>query len=332
MKNTDSTEMADNNTPLPFHTLFTFLKGMCMGIAEVIPGVSGGTIAFITGIYERLLNCIKSFNFSLINRFRTDGIKGLWQAIDGLFLTTLMAGMASGVVIGVFGVTFLLEQYPEPLWAFFFGLIIASAIYIGKQVNHWSMTAIACLLTGAIIAYGITILPMGKGSDSLIITFLAGAIAISALILPGISGSFILLLMGMYTIIIPTIKTALKTFETDAILVLVVFGSGCLLGLMTFSRVLSWTFKHHKTKTLAVLTGFMIGSLNKIWPWRIPLETITTKSGKEKVVRESNLFPTAYEQINGNDAHLIWCVVLFIVGLLIVLGMDYFGTKKELKS
>ena len=308
---------------------FIFLKGMGMGIAEVIPGVSGGTIAFITGIYERLLNCIKSFNLSLFETFKKEGTKGLWKAVDGLFLTFLLAGMAAGVIVGVLGVTYLLEQYPEPLWAFFFGLIMASAVYIGKQIQQWSILNIVLLLSGAVVAYCISVLPMGQGSDSLLYTFLAGTIAISALILPGISGSFILLLMGMYTIIIPTIKTALKTFESDALIVLIVFGLGCLLGLMTFSRLLSYTFKNYKTSTLAVLTGFMIGSLNKIWPWRIPIETITTAEGKEKIIRESNLLPTTYEQINGNEAHLIMCLTLFIVGFFVVLILDYWDSKKE---
>lgn len=309
--------------------LLIFLKGMAMGIAEVIPGVSGGTIAFITGIYERLLNCIKSFDLKLITTFKEEGVMGVWKAIDGFFLLRLLGGMATGVIVGVLGVTFLLEQYPEPLWAFFFGLILASAVYIGKQIDNWSAITVLLLLVGTVVAYGITTLPMGQGSDSLVVTFFAGMIAISALILPGISGSFILLLMGMYTIIIPTIKTALKTFEMDAIIVLVVFGSGCLLGLMTFSRVLSWTFQNHKTKTLAILTGFMLGSLNKIWPWREPLEIITTASGKEKIVTERNLFPAAYEQIAGNEAHLVLCIALFVVGAVLVLGMDYFGSKNE---
>ena len=325
----DNTASNNKQTETAMTHLFIFLKGMAMGIAEVIPGVSGGTIAFITGIYERLLNCIKSFDLKLIATFKEEGVMGVWKAIDGFFLVRLLGGMATGVIVGVLGVTFLLEQYPEPLWAFFFGLILASAVYIGKQIDNWSAMVVLLLLVGTVVAYGITTLPMGQGSDSLLITFCAGAIAISALILPGISGSFILLLMGMYTIIIPTIKTALKTFEMDAIIVLVVFGSGCLLGLMTFSRVLSWTFKNHKTKTLAILTGFMLGSLNKIWPWREPLEIITTASGKEKVVTERNLLPAAYEQIAGNEAHLVLCIVLFVVGAVLVLGMDYFGSKKE---
>lgn len=324
----DAQKQAEEAVGMTTHLLI-FLKGMAMGIAEVIPGVSGGTIAFITGIYERLLNCIKSFDLKLLSTFKEDGIAGVWKAIDGFFLLRLLGGMATGVIVGVLGVTFLLEQYPEPLWAFFFGLILASAVYIAKQIETWSAVSIICLVVGTAVAYGITTLPMGQGSDSLVVTFFAGAIAISALILPGISGSFILLLMGMYTIIIPTIKTALKTFEVDAIIVLLVFGSGCLLGLVTFSRVLSWTFENHKNKTLAVLTGFMLGSLNKIWPWRQPVDIITTPEGKEKIVTERNLFPEAYEQISGNNAHLMLCIVLFVVGAVLVLGMDYYSSQKE---
>ena len=309
--------------------LSLMLRGMAMGIAEVIPGVSGGTIAFITGIYERLLNCIKAVNFSLITSLKEEGIKGIWTAVDGFFLARLIAGMAVGVGIGVFGVTYLLENYPAPLWAFFFGLIIASAIYIGKQIEDWSATKVTGLILGTIFAYGITILPMGNGSDSLLFIFVAGAIAISALILPGISGSFMLLLMGMYTVIIPTIKVALKTFQTDALIVLVVFGLGCLVGLMTFARVLSWTFKNHKNNTLAVLTGFMIGSLNKIWPWRQALETVTTPEGKVKIVTEQNLLPGSYEQMTGNDAQLMLCLALFVVGLVSVLALEFLDKNEE---
>lgn len=300
----------------------TALKGAAMGIAEIIPGVSGGTIAFITGIYERLLNCIKAFNFSLIGTFKEAGVKGVWKAIDGAFLLTLLIGMGTGVVVGVYGVTYLLENYPEPLWAFFFGLIIASAIYIGKQIPQWRAAEFVLILIGAIVAYGITILPVGEGSKSLLYVFLAGTIAISALILPGISGSFMLLLMGMYTYIIPSIKLALKEQDPEAFMVLLVFAVGCLVGLVTFARVLSWTFKNYHSPTLALLTGFMIGSLNKIWPWRVPLEQITTADGELKTITESNLFPAAYEAASGNQANLMLCIVALVVGFVAVFLLE----------
>ncbi|MCH2043001.1 MAG: DUF368 domain-containing protein [Saprospiraceae bacterium] len=314
--------------------LFTILKGAAMGIAEVIPGVSGGTIAFLTGIYERLLNCIKSFSPKLISIFKKDGLKGVWQAIDGNFLIFLFVGMGLGVVTGVLGVTYLLENYPVPLWAFFFGLIIASAIYIGRQIPKWRAVEIIGLIVGTAIAYTITILPVGQGSDSLVFIFFCGAIAISALILPGISGSFILLLMGMYQVIIPTVKTALKTFESEALLVLVVFGAGCILGLATFSRVLSWTFKKFRNPTFAVLTGFMIGSLNKIWPWRHNVKgldedgnMVTDPTLMDKVIESVNVSPMSY---NG-DNYLVLAIVAAVVGFGIVFAFEFF-TKNDNKE
>ena len=233
------------------------IKGMAMGIAEVIPGVSGGTIAFITGIYEELINTIKTvLSPAWLGTLRKEGLLATWQEINGPFLVFLLGGMATGVVLGVFGVTHLLEHYPEMLWAFFFGLIIASAIYIGRQVSSWGVVEILGLLIGGALSYYITVANPAQGSDSLVVIFFAGAIAISALILPGISGSFILLLMGMYTFIIPTVKEALQTFDSGSLMVVLVFALGCLVGLATFSRVLSWTFKHYKKPNLSYINRF----------------------------------------------------------------------------
>jgi len=299
------------------------LKGMAMGIAEVIPGVSGGTIAFITGIYEKLLNSIKAFGPSLLPTFKKEGFSGLWKAINGTFLVTLFFGMALGVVVGVFGVTHLLENYPPAVWAFFFGLIIASAIYVGKQVDQWSVKNIILLIVGALIAYGITVLTPAEGSQNLGFVFLCGAIAISALILPGISGSFILLMLGMYTYIVSeTLREALSTFAPDKLLTMVVFALGCLTGLMTVSRLLSWTFKHYRGATLAVLTGFMIGSLNKIWPWRNPIEWLRDDLGNiilkdglpKKVLMEENVLPSAFD----GDPLTLWVLICAVVGFAVV--------------
>lgn len=282
-------------------TLFIALKGMAMGMAEVVPGVSGGTIAFITGIYERLLNSIKAFGPQAIKAFRADGISGIWEAIDGNFLVALVGGMFVGIVLGVFGISHLLENYPILLWAFFFGLIIASALYIGRQVGAWRITEIIALVIGAVFAYYITVAVPAQGNEALWFVFISGAIAISALLLPGISGSFILLLMGMYTFIIPTVKDALTTFSSESLIVLVVFGLGCAVGLVSFSRILSWTFKHYKNPTLALLTGFMIGSLNKIWPWRIPQQWLVENEAGEYLLQENNyeLYQTAVKQGEG---------------------------------
>ncbi|MEN0047091.1 MAG: DUF368 domain-containing protein [Bacteroidota bacterium] len=323
----------------------TALKGMAMGMAEVIPGVSGGTIAFITGIYEKLLNTIKAFGPELLQSFKVGGVKSAWETINGNFLIALVGGMVFGIVAGVFGITHLLDNYPILLWAFFFGLIMASAIYVGKQVNQWNWNSILAIIVGAVFAYWITVAVPAEGNTALWFVFLSGMIAISALMLPGISGSFILLLMGMYTYIVPTVKNALTTFEGESLLVLGIFGLGALLGLATFSRVLSWTFKHYKNTTLALLTGFMIGSLNKIWPWRIPEQwLIKTEDGQYlapegtldyatyqkslslgeelKLLVEKNVSHNSFEQLTNEPNYLIGAIVCVIAGFSVVLLLE----------
>lgn len=301
------------------------LKGMAMGIAEVIPGVSGGTIAFITGIYEKLLNTIKAFHPSLLGTFKEKGIGGVWSEINGTFLVTLLVGMATGVIVGVFGVSHLLETYPEMLWAFFFGLIISSAIFIGKQVDNWGITQIVALIIGTAVAYYITVASPAQGNEALWFVFLSGVIAISALILPGISGSFILLLMGMYSFVIPTVKTALKTFDPESLMIVGTFAVGCLVGLMTFSRVLSWTFKNYKNPTLALLTGFMLGSLNKLWPWRNVISTRINSKGKEVPFIEQSVLPSNYD----SEPFLVAVIICMILGFLSVFIIEKLGAKNS---
>jgi len=289
------------------------LRGAAMGMAEVIPGVSGGTIAFITGIYERLINSIKSIGFDLIGTFRKDGIKGLWEAVDGNFLLFLIGGMVGGIVIGIFGISYLLENYPPIVWAFFFGLILGSVFYIGRQITAWSWKEIVILIVCATVAFGLTTTLPATGSTSYLYVFISGMIAISALILPGISGSFILLIMGMYTYIVQdTLKGVLSTFALDKIITMVVFGFGCLAGLMSISRLLSWTFAHFKNLTLAALTGFMLGSLNKIWPWKEATQWLEDASGNiildehglpDKILMEDNISPSAYELVTNQSAY-----------------------------
>jgi len=309
------------------------LKGMAMGIAEIIPGVSGGTIAFITGIYEKLINTIKAFGPEAIQGFKNDGIKGFYNAINGTFLINLMVGMLFGVLIGVFGITYLLDTYPEPLWGAFFGLIIASAIVIGRQIKNWDFQKIIAFIIGIVIAYGITILSPAEGSLNPFYIFISGMLAISALLLPGISGSFILLLMGMYTIIIPTLKHFLKTFDAASFFIIAIFASGCLVGLAGFSRVLSWLFKKYKDISLALLTGFLIGALNKVWPWRNVSEIMIKDTGERvsvldytnfskidpetiKIISETNVWFSDYEMSNPYVISTILCTFAAFVAVL----------------
>ena len=301
------------------------LKGMAMGIAEVIPGVSGGTIAFISGIYEELIDTIKAvLGPAIFKGFKTGGIKGFWEAANGNFLVTLLSGMVLGIVGGVFTIVHLLETYPQLLWSFFFGLIVASAIYMGRQVQNWGIGEIISVIFGTILAYYITIASPSQGSESLVFVFISGAIAISALILPGISGSFILLLLGMYTFILPTVKEALKTFDPSALMVVGVFGLGCLFGLATFSRILSWTFKNYRNITIALLTGFLIGSLNKLWPWRNVLEYRTNSKGETVPFLEKSVLPAQFD----GDPQIFMVIVMMVVGFGVILALERFTSQQ----
>ncbi|MDF1696192.1 MAG: DUF368 domain-containing protein [Saprospiraceae bacterium] len=316
------------------------LKGMAMGIAEVIPGVSGGTIAFITGIYEQLINSIKAFGPEALKGFQTHGFKGFWEAIDGDFLVRLIAGMVVGIVIGIFGVSYLLEHYPEPLWGFFFGLILASAVVIARQIENWNVQLILAFVIGVLIAYGITILSPAEGSTHPLYIFISGTLAISALLLPGISGSFILLLMGMYTIIIPTLKDVLRTFDPASLAIIGIFAAGCLTGLLGFSRILSWLFTKYKDLCLALLTGFIIGALNKVWPWRNVSMILDKDSGERievldltnfgnlnpdnyKILSEVNCMPNEYMM---GESLIMWTILCTFAGLI---GVFMLGSAKN---
>lgn len=317
------------------------LRGMAMGIAEVIPGVSGGTIAFISGIYEDLIDTIKSFGPKAIEAYKSNGIRGLWSAINGSFLVFLLGGMLLGLVSGIFGVTYLMETYPEPLWAFFFGLILASAIYLAKQIKSWNVSSIIGIVAGALFAYMITTLAPAQGSLHLGYVFFSGMIAISALMLPGISGSFILLIMGMYGLMIPMVKDLLKTMDFSNIVPIGVFALGCLTGLAGFSRVLSYLFNNYRQTTFAVLTGFLIGALNKVWPWRnitavydkvkntiveIPnSESLALINLEEaKILTERNVFPSEYW---GQQPMVVACVVSLVMGIALVLLLERSSSK-----
>lgn len=288
-----------------------------MGIAEIIPGVSGGTIAFVTGIYERLIAAIKNFLSPMpIKALRTGGVKSLWEVIDGRFLSVLLLGMGLGMLGGIFSISFLLEMYPAPIWGLFFGLIFASIFYIGGKVDYWNYSSLLSFLGGTAIAFFITYLNPGQGTDALWFVFFSGMVAISALILPGVSGSFILLLMGMYTVIIPSVKDAIKTLNPDSLLIVGVFAVGCLVGLAVFSRVLTWAFEKFRDQTMAVLAGFMLGSLNKIWPWRNVVEYRINSKGHRVPLIEDCVLPSNYIQA---PPYRLWVCVMIAIGILVVI-------------
>ncbi|MBV1839713.1 DUF368 domain-containing protein [Photobacterium ganghwense] len=295
--------------------VLTFLKGMAMGAADVVPGVSGGTIAFITGIYDTLLESIRRVNPSLIGLWRREGFKAAFAHINGTFLILLLTGILTSIFTLARVITWMLHTHPIPLWSFFFGLIIISVIHMFKQVSQWGFSRLVAVALGALFAFGITVLhPLNLEPTSLNI-LLAGSIAICAMILPGISGSFILLLLGMYT----PILGAAKTLD---ITTLGLFATGCVIGLLTFSHVLSWVLRNYRDIALTFLTGLMIGTLSKIWPWKQTLTWRTNSSGEQVPLIEQNLSPFSFEQLTGQPALLGYAVLAMIVGIALVWGLE----------
>jgi len=288
-------------------------KGMCMGAADVIPGVSGGTIAFLMGIYEELLNSIKSINGEAFKLLFSGKIAAFWKHVNGTFLVSLL----TGIMVSVFSLArlmkYLLEFHPVPLWSFFFGLILASAIYILKGLDKWSVQNIISLLVGVACAAFICLASPAQTPDALWFVFLSGAIAICAMILPGISGSFILLLLGKYAFVM-TAVTELN------IPVLAVFAVGCAIGIVSFSHFLSWLLKKYYMLTIALLSGFMVGSLLKVWPWKVP--------GAQEGFDYPSL-PGTFEAVTGTDPQVFTAVAFMVIGLAMVLLIEFFAAKGQ---
>ncbi|MGB5645811.1 MAG: DUF368 domain-containing protein [Muriicola sp.] len=296
--------------------LILTLKGIAMGAADVVPGVSGGTIAFISGIYEELITSINQVNLSLLKTLRTQGLAATWKQVNGNFLISIFLGIAISIITLAKLISWLLINQPVLLWSFFFGLVIASIIFVAKGIEKWNLAAFIVLALGAGVAYYITQLPPVENTESLPYLFLSGALAICAMILPGISGAFILVLLGSY-------KTILDAVHERDIAILATVFTGAVFGILSFARLLKWMFQHYKNITLALLTGFIIGSLSKIWPWK---EVLTSKvfDGKTIPVLEKNVSPLSYE----GDPQLLWAILLAILGFLLIFMLEKLAAKK----
>ena len=307
-----------NRTTKDYFTLI--LKGMGMGAADVVPGVSGGTIAFITGIYEELINSIKSINLTAIKLLLGFKLAEFWKAINGTFLISVFIGIGISVFSLAKGLEYLLHHYPILVWSFFFGLIVASAIYVARSIKRWKADTIIGGLAGIVIAYLITVITPAEANTSYWFIFMSGAIAICAMILPGISGSFILVLLGMY-------KFILSAVGDMNIAVILTFLVGAAVGIIAFSNVLSWLLKKYHNTTIAVLAGFMVGSLNKVWPWKEVTQTMIDRHGELKPIAERNILPSTYEQITGHEAWLIGAIVLAVAGFALIFVVEGIGKK-----
>ena len=288
------------------------LTPLGMGAADVVPGVSGGTIAFIVGIYDELIDSIKSINMHSLKLLFTGKITAFWKAINANFLLSLLFGIAVSILSLAKLMTYLLTNEPVLVWSFFFGLVLASTWFVSKDIKERNWKTILGFIAGVVIAYYITIATPAETSTSLLFIFLCGAIAICAMILPGISGSFILVLLGKYFYIMEAVN------KLDLI-VLGVFAFGALLGITSFSRVLSYALKHFRNITLSVLTGFMLGSLNKVWPWKEVVETYTDTHGEVKPLVENNILPNEY---------LVEGIILMVVGFVLVYVLEKLSAKK----
>ena len=285
------------------------LKGMAMGAADVVPGVSGGTIAFIAGIYDELINSIKSINMHSLKLLFTGKIAAFWKAVNGNFLFALLLGIAISVFSLAKLITYLLLNEPVLVWSFFFGLVLASTWFVTKDIKGWNWKTVAGFVGDAVIAYYITVATPAETSTNLMFIFLCGAIAICAMILPGISGSFILVLLGKYFYVMEAVKTL-------DLVVLGVFAFGAALGITSFSRVLSYALKNFRNITLSVLSGFMLGSLNKVWPWK---EVEKLVSDGHEVMIEHNIAP---------NTEVAEAVVLMLIGFILVYVLEKISAKK----
>lgn len=300
--------------------LSTYFKGLAMGAADVVPGVSGGTIAFITGIYDTLLESIRRINPSLLGVLKTQGVAGAFRHINGWFLITLFGGIFTSIATLAKLISWLLVAHPVPIWSFFFGLIVVSVWHMLRQVEQKTFSRLLWLIAGALFAYGITVLKPLHLEPTYLNVMLSGAIAICAMILPGISGSFILLLIGMYA----PVLGAVKTLQID---ILLLFLSGCVMGLLSFSHVLSWLLRRHRDITLTFLTGLMLGTLPKIWPWKETLSWRVNSSGEQVPLLQRNLSPFEFEALTSQPSQWVLAIVLMLAAVALVLGLEKFAEK-----
>lgn len=293
-------------------------KGMAMGAADVIPGVSGGTIAFISGVYEELIATLNSINLNSLKTLKLQGVSATWKKINGNFLLALFGGILLSILSLSKLVAWLLHEEPVLLWAFFFGLVLASIIFVLKKINQWNSAVFLGLILGGVFAYQLTQLNALGNSDSNWYLFLSGAIAICAMILPGISGAFILVILGSYA-------NVLQALNDKDIAKITIFMTGALIGILSFSRLLKWLFKRFKNMTLAVLTGFMIGALSKIWPWKKTLSFRENSDGISVPLKEQCIAPFSFD----GDPQILSAIGLMLFGFLMIFFLEKIGAKNK---
>lgn len=302
------------------HPFAVFLRGIAMGAADIVPGVSGGTIAFITGIYFRLLEAINSVPGAVSGHLFRGDLKGFWFRCDGTFLISLLGGILLSIATLASIISYGLEAYPILIWSFFFGLIIASVWHVGRQVRELSAILLLPLFAGIAFAWWVTTLPAGQADPSGLVFLGAGALAICAMILPGISGSFILVIIGMYS----PVLDAIRNIEAGSLLL---FALGCVIGLLSIAQLITWAFHRFHDLVLALLTGFMIGALNKVWPWKETLSWRTNSSGEQVPLNEVSITPGYYTELTGLDSQWPLAISIAVLGFAVVLLVEWMGSR-----
>ncbi|WP_205424981.1 DUF368 domain-containing protein [Marinobacter sp. BW6] len=292
-----------------------------MGAADIVPGVSGGTIAFITGIYFRLLEAINAVPGAVFHQLFRGQFRVFWRDCDGTFLVCLLAGILTSIATLASAISYMLVAYPILIWSFFFGLIVASVWHVGRQVRRYIPALLVPLLFGIVIAWWITALSASEVSPSALAFFGAGALAICAMILPGISGSFILVIIGMYAPVLAAIKAV-------DVSILLLFMAGCVAGLFSIARLITWAFHHFHDLVLALLTGFMIGSLNKVWPWKETLSWRINSSGEQVPLNEASIWPWTFAEQAGQDPEVLLAVFMALAGFGLVLLVEWIGSRR----
>ena len=322
--------MENKENPFKKHIIL-YVKSLAMGAVDIVPGVSGGTIAFITGIYEELINSLKSITIKNIKLFFSGKFKAFWEAVNGNFLLVLALGIGTSVFSLSKIVLYVLGNYPVIIWSFFFGLVLISTISIVRTIRRFTVPMFICFGVGALIAYFVTVMTPAQTPDALWFIFICGMVAICALLLPGTSGAFMLLIMGKYQYILNAV-TELK------ITILAVFIGGAVVGMLSFSHFLSWLLRKYHDVTIALLSGFLFGSLNKIWPWKLQIDTVTNDSSAwdmEKLkdpalnLIEKNLLPHTFEQTTGVDANFYPAIISAVVAVVVYTVIDIIARKKS---
>lgn len=295
-----------------------------MGVAEVIPGVSAGTIAFITGIHDELLHSLRAVDREAVQLLRRYRFGDFWKKINGSFLVAVFGGIITSFLSLARLMVYLLRQQPILVWSFFFGVILISAPLILREIRHWNLAIVIGFLLGAGIAYLVTILSPTQTPEGIWFVFFAGMLTISSMVIPGISGVFVLLLISKYQYMV-------NALIHHNILVIAVFLAGCIVGLLSFSRFLRWILDNYRSTTVALLAGIMLGSLNKVWPWRQVLEYVTNSKGEQVPAFDKSILPWHYFATTGKDPQVFQAILMIALGVFIVVLIEKIALRLKTK-